>query len=300
MAMDGTATPGFASSWRRRALAASFLGHLLALAAWAAGHGWPAVVILLASGAVLVWGTLHPHSRLFGPVAKRLDTARPVVWLSFDDGPSPDTPALLDLLRERDARACFFLVGARARRWPEAARAIVDQGHEIGNHTFSHPSGRFWALPPGAMAREIDQAQQVLTEVCGQRPRWFRAVAGHANPFVQPALERVGLSRVSWSGRGFDGVDADDDRVIARLCRAIAPGAILMLHEDATRPGRSVRLLRRLLDEIAARGYTVVAAGGNRVPTTSQLLNGVRPQSGEVVGDSPSPASSASRPARVG
>src|SRR5690606_38166453 len=110
----------------------------------------------------------------------------------------------------------------------------------------------------------------------------------------------------SWTARGFDSVDDDDARVLRRLTRAISPGAILMLHEDAAKPGRSVSLLEALLDELDARGYSTVlpeprSADGESAATTSQLLNGVRPHNGEQSSiDNPSDASSPVRPARVG
>src|SRR5690606_4286019 len=131
----------------------------------------------------------------------------------------------------------------------------------------------------------------------GERPRWFRAVAGLTNPWLDPVVRRNGLHRVSWSGRGFDTVDGDDARVLRRLIRAIEPGAILMLHQGLP-PGRLPRLTSALLEELTARGYGTVLPepDDGRVATTSQLLNGVRPHSGVNVGTSPSDDSSAARP----
>lgn len=283
--------------WRTAALTAVIAGHGLAPLLWfaGAGAGW-ALAVLLAAGAVLVWGSLYPHSRLFGPVLSRLATDRPEVWLTFDDGPSPETPALLALLDRHHARATFFLVGERARRQPDLVQAIARRGHEVANHTDSHPAGRFWLLGPRALAREVGAAQATLARLAGARPRWFRAVAGLGNPFLAPVLRRAGLARVSWTARGFDAVDGDDDRVLARLLRGLRPGAVLLLHEGGA-PGRSVALAARLLAALAERGYTTVLPGS---ASTSQLLNGVRPHSGENRADSPSAASSAASPSRVG
>lgn len=284
--------------WRPAALTVVIAGHGLAPLLWLAGAGvgW-SLAVLLASGAILVWGSLHPHSRLFGPVLSRLATDRPEVWLTFDDGPSPDTPALLALLDRHGARATFFLVGERARRQPDVVQAIARRGHEVANHTDSHPAGRFWLLGPRALAREVGDAQATLARLAGAPPRWFRAVAGLGNPFLAPVLRRAGLSRVSWTARGLDAVDGDDDRVLARLLRRLRPGAVLLLHEGRA-PGRSVALAGRLLAALAERGYSVALPGGSA--STSQLLNGVRPQSGENRADSPSAASSAASPSRVG
>lgn len=288
--------------WRRWcALAFVLLGHAVAAGLLATGHWRWALLPLLPAALVLVWGSLWPHSRLFGPVLRRLPTATKHVWLTFDDGPDADTPALLDVLDRHGARATFFLVGERAARHPELVRAIAARGHDIGNHSHTHPSARFWMLTPAAYARELREAQAVLRSLGGRWPRWFRAVAGLTNPFLAPVLHRLGLVRVSWSGRGFDTVDADDACVLGRLVRAIRPGAILMLHQGLA-PGRAPRLADALLRELVERGYSTMLPepDGAGVATTSQLLNGVLPHHGVKVADSPSDASSASRLSRVG
>lgn len=204
-----------------------------------------------------LWGTLRPDSRLFGPVLTRLPTTERVVWLTIDDGPSDDTHAVLDLLDAHEARATFFLVGDRARRRPDLVGEIVRRGHGVGNHSESHPQALFWALGPRRMQREIARTQHVLGEIAGTPPRWFRAVVGMANPFVAPALAPLGLARVGWSARGFDGVAADADAVVARIEAQLTPGAIILMHEGAPH-GRNVAMLAKLLARLDALGYRCV------------------------------------------
>ncbi len=238
-------------------LAALLLSQLLVAALWwrfGARWGLPAMI---ASHLPFWWGTLAPGSALFSPVLRRLPTSERVVWLTIDDGPSDDTRAILDLLDAHGAKATFFVVGERARARPELVRAIVERGHGIGNHSQRHPSAWFWALPPRRMRAEIDEAQRTLTALCGRAPRWFRAVAGHANPFLAPALRAHGLARVAWSARGYDAVLSDVTRTIARIERDLAPGAIVLLHEGA-RHGRNVEMLARLLQRLDALGYRTV------------------------------------------
>lgn len=226
---------------------------LLALAGWPlAGLG-----LLVLTHLCVVWGTLNPHSTLFGPVVRNFQTMRPEIWLTIDDGPSADTPALLDLLDHHQARATFFLVSERAEHRPDLVRAIVNRGHGIGNHSATHPAFSFWALMPGRMAQEISVAQQSLTSLAGAPPRWFRAVVGHANPFVAPALADHDLTRVSWSARGYDGVSGNVDEVVARLTRDLKPGAIILLHEGAAH-GHNLAIARRVLEACTARGLKAV------------------------------------------
>jgi peptidoglycan-N-acetylglucosamine deacetylase len=232
---------------------------LVALLWWRLGWQW-GLPLLLLSHLPFLWGTFVPGSRLFSPVLRRLPTDDKVVWLTIDDGPSDDTPALLDLLDAHGAKATFFLVGDRAARRPDQAREIVRRGHDIGNHSMGHPQAWFWALGPRRMRTEVAQAQATLAEIAGVAPRWFRAVVGMANPFTAAAIAPHGLARVAWSARGFDAVDGDPARSVARIERALRPGAIVLLHEGA-RHGRNVEQLARLLGRLDELGYrTVVPA----------------------------------------
>lgn len=143
----------------------------------ASGWSLAALVVLVVLYMLIVVSTLYPHSEWFGPALTRLPTDRREVWLTIDDGPSTDTAAVLDLLDEFHARATLFLVSARASQQPELVAAIRRRGHDIGNHTATHPAARFWNLGPARMQEEIGTAQQVLTSLSGQTPRWFRSVA---------------------------------------------------------------------------------------------------------------------------
>ena len=236
------------------ALGASQL--LVAMLWWRLGWhvGLP---LLLLSHAVAAWGTFRPRSALFAPVLWRLETEERVAWITIDDGPSDDTPAMLDLLDARGIKATFFVVADRASTRPELVREMLRRGHSIGNHSAAHPAGWFWALGPKRMSREIEGAQAALTAIAGVAPRWFRAVVGMANPFVAAPLARLGLTRVAWSARGYDAVERDPARVSARIVRTLAPGAIVLLHEGSPH-GRSLDIVARVLDDLAARGYRTV------------------------------------------
>ncbi len=226
---------------------------LLVLAVWwIAGWRW-GLPALLASHAAFVVPVFLPRARLYAPVLARLPGAAPRVWLTIDDGPSDDTPALLELLDAHDAKATFFLVGERAARRPELVREILRRGHGIGNHSHSHPQAWFWALGPRRMSAEIGQAQRVLAGIAGAPPRWYRSVVGMTNPFVAAPLRAHGLTRVAWSARGFDGVDCEVDATVARIVRDLHPGAIVLLHEGAAH-GHNPAILRGVLQALRERG----------------------------------------------
>lgn len=113
---------------------------LVALVWWQLG--WKAgLPLLLASHALFLLPVFLPNSRFYAPVLVRLPG--PAVWLTIDDGPSDDTLAILDALDRHDARATFFMVGARAAARPELVREVLRRGHGLGNHSQSHLQARF-------------------------------------------------------------------------------------------------------------------------------------------------------------
>ncbi len=218
------------------------------------------------SHAVLLYATLRPNNRIFGPITTGFVPRNGnEVWLTIDDGPDrADTPRLLDLLDAHGARATFFVRGDRAREHPDLITEIVRRGHGLGNHTYHHPQATFWCLGPGRLRREIDGCNAVLRELTGQTPRLFRTPVGMVNPFVHGAAAACGLRLVGWSARGFDGVEArasDPATVVRRIMETLRPGGIALLHEGRRGPkGEAVNVhaLKKLLAELTARGWRAV------------------------------------------
>jgi len=250
MSMDETlyCPPQHPWRWVRWLLPALLL---VAALWWQLGWVGGLAALLLLPG-LFVLPVFWPNSGFYGPVLTRWPQAGERVWLTIDDGPSADTPALLGLLEQHRARATFFLVGERAAAQPALVRAIVAAGHSIGNHSHSHPQAWWWALGPAALSRQIGQCQQALAAITGQPPRWYRSVVGHTNPFVAAVQQRHGLTRVGWSARGYDGVRCDPAVVLARLLPDLEAGAIVLLHEGGP-AGQAEAVLDGVLQALAQR-----------------------------------------------
>jgi peptidoglycan/xylan/chitin deacetylase (PgdA/CDA1 family) len=247
--------------WRPNALLAASIGiHLTcAVALVRKPTQWPFwLPVLMLDHAIVVGAGLAPRSRLLGPNLTRLPSADNRVALTFDDGPDPEvTPQVLAILRQREIVATFFCIGQRASAHPDIVRSIAEDGHLIGNHSWSH-SHAFWFSSPRKLASEVDRTQELLESLGGQTPRHFRAPAGIRSPLLAPLLARRGLHLVSWTRRGFDTVSADPSRVGDRLVDGLGGGDILLLHDGSaarTEAGRPVVLeaLPRLLDALEAR-----------------------------------------------
>ena len=218
--------------------------------------------MLVLSHAFLLYPTLRPNVQWLGPVVTRFATDRKAVWLTIDDGPTADTPAVLDLFEKHGVRATFFVKGMLAEREPQLVRMILSRGHSVANHSQTHPSASFWCLLPGRVAQEIDSCNDALAGITGSKPRWFRAPVGHKNPAVHPALARRGMRLIGWTARGFDAVVSDPAQILARMLPRIEPGAILVLHQGRE---HSLRVLESVIVAVQERGYELV------IPDDAQL-----------------------------
>ncbi|HEY3783923.1 MAG TPA: polysaccharide deacetylase family protein [Steroidobacteraceae bacterium] len=224
-------------------------------------HLWPWMLgTVIADHLVLTAAGLWPKSTLLGSNWTRLPAVaanRAAVAITIDDGPNPAiTPEVLDVLAAHRTKATFFCVGERVAEHADLAREIVRRGHTIENHSQRHLN-HFSILGPRAMREEIARAQHTIAAVTGELPRFFRAPAGLRNPFLEPALSRLGLQLASWTRRGFDTVNRDPRSVLRKLTRGLAGRDILLLHDGhaaLTPSGTPVILevLPKLLDAVAA------------------------------------------------
>ncbi|MEO8117933.1 MAG: polysaccharide deacetylase family protein [Rhodoferax sp.] len=249
--------------WRPTALVRATLwlhGGAAAVMAIAPMHWRWVLAAVLANHLVLMLVGLWPRSHWLGANWTQLpanSAAGREIALTIDDGPDPVvTPQVLELLARYGVHATFFVIGARAERYPELCRDIVRRGHSIENHSQRHRHN-FALTGLKGLTRELQAAQATLTALTGQRPLFFRAPAGFRNPFLDPVLHRLELQLVSWSVRGFDTRVRNSDQVKNSLLGGLRPGAILLLHDGnaaRTPAGQPVILavLPALLDAAAA------------------------------------------------
>ncbi|HEU5352740.1 MAG TPA: polysaccharide deacetylase family protein [Terracidiphilus sp.] len=175
-----------------------------------------ALVGLAAGGA---WAAMGPGSQLFG----RTLTAPPrpgELALTFDDGPNPaHTPRLLDILAEHDVRATFFLIGRYAQAEPSLVRRMVQAGHLIGNHSWSHPNLAF--VSAARIQDELRRTSDTLAELTGKRIRFFRPPFGGRRPFVLRTARELGMVPVLWNAITTDWSEPSATRIAARMMSKI-------------------------------------------------------------------------------
>ena len=181
---------------------------------------------------------------------------RPLVALTFDDGPSPHTAAILDALYETGGKATFFPVGAHISRHPELIVRMAAEGHETGNHTFQHRN--LTRMDAGGMLQELAEADRLLTGLTGTTPRLIRPPGGAHN---QEVRERSDRPLILWSVDTRDWSHQDSARTLEICRREIRDGSIVLMH-DLYEP--TARAARELIHELDRQGWRMV--------TVSQLL----------------------------
>lgn len=205
-----------------------------------------------------------------GYVVTRAGAAPKRVALTFDDGPDPDaTPAVLDTLRQRHAAASFFVIGRQAQRYPELLRRMAAEGHEIGNHTWSHRD--LGSLGTSAITFEVAATGRVIEAVTGRRPMLFRPpFIGDARPASEERLRPlVVASRLGYRVAGLevdprDWEQRDPAMIVARTLSALEHGRghVILLHDAGGDRAPTIAALGPLIDSLRARGYEITTVAG--------------------------------------
>jgi peptidoglycan-N-acetylglucosamine deacetylase len=176
------------------------------------------------------------------------------IALSFDDGPHPITPQILHLLGRYNAKATFFCIGKNIEKHPEILKKIVDDGHVIGNHSYSH-SRFFDFFRKDQVAQELEDTDIIIEKMIGKKPSFFRPPYGVTNPAIRKALAITKHKVIGWNIRSMDGMIKNETIIFNRIVRRVAPGSVVLLHDTSI---NTVSVLERLLLFLQQHNYKVV------------------------------------------
>jgi len=219
-------------------------------------------LLAMGAGALLTLGAVLPDNHFYGQVCAQVQTKHKVVALTFDDGPySPYTEQILDILQERNVPATFFLVGSNAAKYPQLVRRIVDEGHQIGNHTYTHVD--LLKLDRAQAMEEIDRTNAVLKSEVGFVPHVARPPHGFRDPAIMDVMTNRGLSVVEWSVMSKDWTNPGAEAIVERTINKVKNGSIVLLHDGdgiAAKADRSqtVAATRKIIEKLQAQGYRFV------------------------------------------
>jgi peptidoglycan-N-acetylglucosamine deacetylase len=220
--------------------------------------GLTAGAVLGSASAAAAWGSLSKSSQLFGPSVHRGPGRRRTIALTFDDGPSEGTLRLLEYLDKERVWATFFQCGMNVRRLPQIAGQVAAAGHQLGNHTYSHPKLIFKS--PDFIDREFSMAQHVIYHETGLAPMVLRAPYGFKWAGMRAVQHRLSLLGVMWTVMGYDWT-WPAERIAKHVIRWAEPGGIICLHD-----GREVKekpdvtpmlnAVKRIVPVLKDRGYS--------------------------------------------
>ena len=180
-----------------------------------------------------------------------------VIALTFDDGPGPYTAQLLDILDQHGAKATFFLIGSKVSSQANVVRSIHARGHQLGNHSWSHPE--LPKLPVDQIAGEVDRTNEAIRQATGVTPAILRPPYGAVNGAVLEQLRLRGMSSILWSVDTRDWADRNSDIVCSRAVAGARPGAIILMHDIHQ---TSVGAVPCILSALKQQGYSFVTVQG--------------------------------------
>jgi polysaccharide deacetylase family sporulation protein PdaB len=196
------------------------------------------------------------------PVITKVNTSHKVVALTFDDGPlNLTTPIILDILKKKNVKATFFVLGSRVQQFPELLAQEMADGHEIGSHTYQHPSMN--EVSKNRIEEELDKTEAVISKY-GPAPTLFRPPGGRYNGTLMKLARDKGYLIILWSIDTNDWRNPSVDAVVSSVINNVKPGSIILMH-DGIYPAPTGQALEFIIDGLTRRGYEFV--------TVSELLD---------------------------
>ncbi len=201
--------------------------------------------------------------QLFGTLATQAKTSEKVIALTYDDGPNPPyTSQLLAVLNRFQVKATFFVIGQQVESHGETAQQIQAQGHELGNHSYSHRP--LIMTPKRTLAHEIGRTDRLLQRLGVETPIHFRAPFGYKRIRLPLMLSQLKKTHVLWNVDPRDYEATDSHVVVTHVLEHVRPGAIVLLHDGGGDRSLTIEATAQLIPKLQAQGY--------RFKTVSELL----------------------------
>lgn len=212
--------------------------------------------IIAAMGSGFVWSGYHVKTFCSNPTEKEK-----IIAITFDDGPTPYTEQVLDLLDKYNAKATFFCIGKQIEAYPEIFKKVLERGHTVGNHTYSHlPS--LGLSTKNQWLEELNVTNNLIEQNSGLKANYFRPPYGVTTPNLAKALKATGHNVIGWNIRSLDAVIKSEQKILNRIITRLKPGSIILLHDTSQ---KSVNVLEQLLVLLQQHNYKAV--------TVNRLLN---------------------------
>lgn len=216
-------------------------------------NGWIFFWILFSWLIITTWGSFDIRSNYFVKTYWKGKTSDKKIAITFDDGPTPITNDVLDILKKYNAKATFFCIGTQIEKHPDIFKRIIEEGHLIGNHSYSHDK-KIGFFSTQKVVREIQKNDSVIENYLGKKTLLFRPPFGVTNPRFARAIKQTGHFVIGWNNRSLDTVIDDESKILKRIAEKINIGGIVLLHDTSA---KTARVLERLLLLLQSENYTV-------------------------------------------
>lgn len=193
-------------------------------------------------------------SFFFPSIFWKIKTKKRCIYLTFDDGPNPvTTPYILDILQSYGVKASFFVIGSHAELYKKELISIQNEGHLLGNHTYTHVNG--WAVSTETYCKEVEQSNVTIEKIVNIRPTLFRPPFGRITYQQMKKIEKT-HTLVFWSmlTQDYD-VSLSVERCLQETLKGIKPGAIFVFHDSKQAYPKLKIILPALIEEAQAKGY---------------------------------------------
>ncbi|MCU0517581.1 MAG: polysaccharide deacetylase family protein [Oscillatoria sp. Prado101] len=201
--------------------------------------------------------TFPVPARFQGQIVYRLNVSaqEKVVALTFDDGPWPSTPAVLDILKRNSIKATFFWIGRHLQKYPDIARRVVAEGHAIGNHTWNH---RYEPVDQSTAAKEIGSTAALIYKITGVTTSLFRPPGGLLNNGFAAWAQKQKMAVAIWSTDSREFWHPSSEQIASTVLNNIQSGGVVLMHDGGGEHSATVRALPPIIAELKKRGYKFV------------------------------------------
>jgi peptidoglycan/xylan/chitin deacetylase (PgdA/CDA1 family) len=235
-----------------------FILLLVALIGYNVYYSLPFYVYIIAAivySLILFWGSYYVGSNFYFDIICSAKTDKKQIAISFDDGPVDEfTPRILELLKEHNVPAAFFCIGKRVAENESLFKQVHEAGHIIGNHSYSHAMW-FDLFSTKKMCEDLQMMDAAMQKVIGVKPKLFRPPYGVTNPNLRKAVMRGNYIPVGWNIRSFDTVITDEQKLLAKVTKALKPGAVVLFHDT----GKAIpSILPAFINTAREKGYEIV------------------------------------------